>query len=401
MELCQLSKKRRKDDVESEEEDAEQRKRAKHASKADRDKHGKKQSKKKNRSEEKRQQLQEQARLTILADTLSARRYEQSEHQKRRLRDLRRRWRRDEARVSAEMHEAQTQQLKQDRDALLALYQQQIDLIQRFVELVEEGHDVWGDTRLREGRQSQMAKWLKQDRKRLRKLQAVHADIETRYSDTALGLDAADGAAVADAVAAADDAADDAVANAIANAVQPIELLSVSEPSDAEDAEEVEEMIEEPPVAKPQNREKAMRSLITAAAVDAQQSKTPQTRQRTDVDKAMEPLLAATVQPPTPETVPERAPETAPPKTPQTRQRTARSSIDPARLILPSTQQKTAQSQKVPLLSQAPFQFVPKSMLSQPNPMPALQQQPPQPLARSNPTQRRIPRYMNMPISDK
>lgn len=141
------------------------------------------------RSDRSNRDMKETHRPTILAETLSVRQYERSEQQKRRLRDARRRWKSQKNRVNAALHAAQGRQLQRDRNALLAIYEAQIDHLERFVMELELSSVTWSDTHLHGGRTEQMARWLKQDRKRLQKLRQVYSDIATRYSDRALGLE--------------------------------------------------------------------------------------------------------------------------------------------------------------------------------------------------------------------
>ncbi len=164
------------------------RKRSKHTPRQDKhsDSHHRHDSHRKQRREEKRRQLQEQARLTILADTLSAKRYERSEQAKRRLRDARRLWKREKARGDEALNTQRVQKLREDRDALLAMYQHQIDLLAAYCHHLGQAQALWQETRLREGRQELTSKWLRQDRKRLQKLRSTHADLSARYSDAAL-----------------------------------------------------------------------------------------------------------------------------------------------------------------------------------------------------------------------
>lgn len=128
-------------------------------------------------------------RPTILAETLGERYFERSEQQKRRLRDARRRWKHQKGRIGATLHTALGQQLQRDRDALLTVYEEQIERLERFVDELEQASVTWDETHLHGGRVEQMARWLKQDQSRLQKLRQVHTDIATRYSDEVLGLE--------------------------------------------------------------------------------------------------------------------------------------------------------------------------------------------------------------------
>lgn len=122
-----------------------------------------------------------------LVDTLSARQYRATEDMKRALRVSRLFWQRHADTSDAETNARRLAKLQSDRDALLSVYQQQIDTLNASMDALEQALEQWQKARLATNRVDVIQDWLRDDRDRVAKLRDVLDDIAERYSDDKLG----------------------------------------------------------------------------------------------------------------------------------------------------------------------------------------------------------------------